>query len=100
MKYYGVDLHRNSFLSCCIDETGKEKLRNWSIKQLKLFVARLNPEDEVAVEATGNSYLFCENLKVCGCKVAVVNPHQFKVISRSVNKTDENDTRVLACFFK
>jgi transposase len=54
--------------------------------------------DEVAVEATGNTRMFREALKDRGCRVVVVNPHQFQVISRSVKKTDENDAKVLAEF--
>lgn len=97
-KYHGVDLHRNSFMDCAIDEKGKEQVRIWSIKKLKNYAEQLSPEDEVAVEATGNTYFFCQALKGSGCRIVIVNPHQFKVISRSVNKTDENDARVLARF--
>lgn len=97
-KYHGVDLHRNSFLDCVLDEKGKENLRQWSIKKLKKYAEQLGPEDEVAVEATGNTHLFCQALKKSGCRVVIVNPHKFKVISRSVNKTDENDAKVLARF--
>jgi len=97
-KYHGVDLHRNSFLTCTLDARGNEELKTWSIKKLKLFAEQLGPEDEVAVEATGNTHLFCQALKGSGCRVVIVNPHQFKVVSRSVNKTDENDAKVLARF--
>jgi transposase len=50
------------------------------------------------VEATGNTRLFCEALKDRRCRVVVVNPHQFQVVSRSVKKTDEHDAKVLAEF--
>ena len=97
-KYHGVDLHRNSFLNCTLDARGKEELKTWSINKLKNFAEQLGSEDEVAVEATSNTHLFCQALKGSGCRVVIVNPHQFKVISRSVNKTDENDAKVLARF--
>lgn len=48
------------------------------------------------VEATGNVRLFLAALKERGCRVVVVNPHQFQVTSRSVKKTDEQDAKVLA----
>jgi len=54
--------------------------------------------NEVAVEATGNTRLFCEALKDQECRLVVVNPHHFQVISRSVKKTDEYDAKVLAEF--
>jgi len=33
-------------------------------------------------------------------KVVVVNPHQFKVISESVKKTDRRDAQMLALFLQ
>jgi transposase len=65
---------------------------------LKAYAKTVKASDEVAVEATGNTRLFTEALKERGCRVVVVNPHQFKVISQSVKKTDEHDAKVLAEF--
>ena len=97
-KYHGIDLHRNSFMDCIRDEDGKEQIKEWSINRLRQFAEKLGPEDQVAVEATSNTHLFCHALKDRGCRIVIVNPHQFKVISRSVKKTDENDAKVLADF--
>jgi transposase len=52
----------------------------------------------LAVEVTGNTRLFYEAVSPHVSRVVVVNPHQFKVISDSVNKTDDNDARRLALF--
>jgi len=62
-KYHGVDLHRNSFLSCNVDVQGNEELKTWSIKKVKFFAEQLGPEDEVAVEATpGRAYVYCRGV--------------------------------------
>jgi transposase len=79
-------------------EEGSGGSQEWSIRSLKAFGKTVKAKDEVAVEATGNVRLFCEALKGSGCRVVVVNPHQFQVISRSVKKTDEQDAKVLAEF--
>jgi len=50
------------------------------------------------VEVTGNTRLFYDAVFPLVSRVVVVNPHQFKVISDSVNKTDNNDARRLALF--
>jgi len=97
-QYIGVDLHRNSFTTCVWNEEGKSEIKRWPIQGLKVFARGLSAEDEVAVEATGNVRMFSEALKESGCRVRVVNPHQFDVISRSVKKTDEHDAKILAEF--
>ena len=97
-RFHGVDLHRNAFTVCVLDEDGNESVSNWSVKRLSEYASTLSPADSVAVEATGNTYLFTSALAGTGCRIVVVNPHQFKVISRSVNKTDENDAKTLARF--
>jgi len=97
-RYMGVDLHRNCFTVYTRKEDGSGGSQEWSIRSLKAFAKTVKAKDEVAVEATGNVRLFCEALKGRGCRVVVVNPHQFQVISRSVKKTDEHDAKVLAEF--
>lgn len=97
-RYLGVDLHRNCFTVCTLGEDGTNELRKWSIHSLKEFAQHLQSTDAVAVEATGNARHFCQALKEQGCRLVVVNPHQFQVISRSVKKTDAHDARTLAEF--
>jgi transposase len=94
----GVDLHRNCFTVYTRQEDGNGESREWTIRELKAFAKTVKASDEVAVEATGNVRMFCAALKDRGCRVVVVNPHQFQVISRSVKKTDEHDAKVLAEF--
>jgi len=97
-RYLGVDLHRNCFTVCTRTEEGTVEVREWQIRTLKEFAETVGGNDEIAVEATGNVRLFVAALKERGCRVVVVNPHQFQVISRSVKKTDEQDAKVLAEF--
>lgn len=97
-RYMGVDLHRNCFTVHTRAEDGSGESREWSIRSLGAFAKAVKASDEVAVEATGNVRLFTQALKDRGCRIVVVNPHQFQVISRSVKKTDEHDAKVLAEF--
>jgi transposase len=93
-----VDLHRTQFTVCTRLENGRTYLRQWLMQELKLFAAELRPEDEVAVEATGNTRLFYDAVVEHVARVGVVNPGQFKVISQSVKKTDKNDAELLALY--
>jgi len=97
-RYVGVDLHRTQFTVCTLDETGRQSRRKWKIEQLPAFVAQLQSEDELAVEATGTTARFYEAVVEQVKRVVVVNPHQFKVISESVIKTDDKDAEALALF--
>jgi hypothetical protein len=73
-------------------------LTTFKIEALPKFVSRLRPDDEVAVEVTGNTRLFWDAVAPHVARVVVVNPSQFHVIRKSVKKTDEHDARALGCF--
>ncbi len=99
-KYVGVDLHRSNCTICVRTEDGQEVVSQFPLKKLNAFAASLNREVEIAVEATGNTKFFCDAVKDKVGKLVVVNPQQFKVISRSVKKTDANDAKMLALFLE
>lgn len=97
-RYIGIDLHRNQFTCCVQLENGRNYLSQWQLKDLARFVKKLRPEDELALEITGNTRLFYEAVAPHVKRVAVVDTNQFRVISRSVKKTDANDARLLALY--
>lgn len=97
-RYLGVDLHSNNFTVCYRNEKGKTSLEQWALKDLGRFLKKLRKEDELAVESTTNTRFFCEQIGEKISKIVVVNPSQFKVISKSVKKTDDNDAETLALF--
>jgi len=98
-RFIGVDLHRKSF-TVCIREEGKESIEEWKVKNVELFAKMLSKEDWLAVEATGNTAFFVKEIEKQSGKIVVVNPYQFKVISNSAKKTDENDAKILALFLE
>ena len=100
MSYIGVDLHTNSFTVCRLETDGREAFATYSLcaADLERFCLSLDGDDELAVEATGNSAWFREQVLACAGRVVVVNPKQFGVIRKSVKKTDRNDARALAFF--
>jgi len=97
-RYLGVDLHRTQLTVCTRLGNGRTYLRQWPMRELKLFAAQLRKDDEIAVEATGNTRLFYDAVVEHVKRVVVVNPSQFKVISQSVKKTDRNDAEMLALY--
>ncbi len=100
MAFIGVDLHTNSFSVCRLEADGREQLETFQLAaaDLERFCLSLDADDELAVEATGNSAWFCGEVRSCVGRVVVVNPKQFQVIRKSVKKTDRHDARALALF--
>lgn len=98
-RHIGVDLHRNRF-TVCTRARGRNYLSTWRLTGLEKFCGRLRREDMLAVEVTGNTRLFVDAVRPHVKRVVVVNPQQFKVVSSSVNKTDDNDARRLAFFLE
>ena len=98
MSYLGVDLHTNSFTVCRRTKQGKETINEYSIVRIDRFLKTLRKDDLLAVEATGNTLWFSEQVADRVKKVVVVNPYQFEVVRKSVKKTDKNDAKTLAYF--
>jgi hypothetical protein len=97
-RYIGIDLHRNQFTCCVRLENGRNYLSEWRLEDLPRFVKKLRSSDEVAVEITGNTRLLYDALAPRVARVFVVDSNQFRMISRSVKKTDSNDARLLALY--
>jgi transposase len=97
-RYIGIDLHRNQFTCCVRLENGRNYLSQWRLEDLPRFVKKLRPSDAVAVEITGNTRLLYDAMASRVARVLVVDSNQFRVISRSVKKTDSNDARLLALY--
>ena len=97
-RYIGVDLHRDCFTACQRCEDGRETIEHWKLDQLGDFLKQLRATDEVAVEVSGNTRFFYDAVAPRVSKLVVVNTTQFRVISESINKTDDNDARALALF--
>ncbi len=98
MSYLGVDLHTNCFTVCRQTKQGKQRIMTFSLSQIDKFAKTLRSRDEVAVEATGNTSWFVEQISERVKKVVVVDPNKFRVIRKSVKKTDKNDAKTLAYF--
>ena len=97
-RYIGIDLHRNQFTCCMQLENGRTYLTKWRLEDLGRFGKKLRASDEVAVEITGNTRLFHDAVAPHVAWVVVVDSNQFRVISRSVKKTNANDARLLALY--
>lgn len=101
MKYIGIDLHTNSFTACYLEEGKPEKIETFRLQDpihWERFINSLEDKDEIALEATGNTCFFRDQVCAYVCRVVIIAPWQFEVIRRSVKKTDKHDARAIAYF--
>jgi len=96
----GVDLHRNNFVTATRAENGRTYVRTWKLEEIGRFADQLRPDDRVAVEMTTNTRLFYDGVRPVVAEVQVVNTAQFKVITKSVKKTDRRDAETLALYLE
>jgi transposase len=97
MRDIGVDLHKTSF-QCCYLKKDQSEFKKYFISELEDFKKDLRQTDRIAVESTGNSRWFLNQVKDKVSEVTVVNPGQFKVIVNSTKKTDKADSELLAFY--
>jgi transposase len=102
MSYIGVDLHQNSITVCRREADGTEAFETLTLSpgDMDRFCGSLDADDEVAIEATGNSAWFRDQILPCVGRVVVVNPSQFKVIRKSVKKTIRTTQRRSRCSWR
>jgi len=98
VRYIGMDVHRE-FAQLAVVEDGlvrdegrigvtPEALRQWAVG--------LRADDEVALEATGNSDAIANLLTPLVGRVVVSNPSKTRAIAEAKVKTDKVDARILA----
>jgi transposase len=98
MRCVGVDLHKDQFVVCFLDEGGGSTIAKFHLDaaSLETFRTMLQPDDRLAVEAGRNVWFFVAQVRDAVAEVVVVNPSRFAPIARSRQKTDERDARELA----
>jgi transposase len=99
-QFVGVDLHTNRLTAFYIQGNGERFSQNFELDDLQAFIETLQKNAYVAVEASCNTFRFCDQLKARTSNVMVVNPYKMKLISMVNKKTDRVDSEKLAMFLK
>jgi transposase len=98
MRSIGMDVHR-SFAQVAVLDQGKviEEFRvELDYDAVVAFGQKLRKDDEVILEATGNTSAIVRLLTPFVAKVVIANPLQVKAIAHARVKTDKVDARILA----
>jgi transposase len=94
----GLDVHRE-FAQVAVWQAGvvrQEGRVATTPEQLRIFANGLGPDDEVALEATGNTWAIATLLASRAGRVVVSNPAKTRAIAEAKVKTDKVDAAILA----
>lgn len=94
----GLDVHRDFAQVAAVDggvlvDLGRVGCRP---EELRAWAAELRPDDQVALEATGNSDAIAVLLGPLVARVVISNPVKTRAIAEAKVKTDKVDARILA----
>ncbi|MEQ4305535.1 IS110 family transposase [Plantactinospora sp. B6F1] len=98
VRYIGMDVHRE-FAQLAVVEDGlvrDEGRIGVTSEALRQWAAGLRADDQVALEATGNSDAIATLLTPVVGRVVVSNPSKTRAIAEAKVKTDKVDARILA----
>src|SRR5215813_6313251 len=97
-RFIGLDVHRD-FAQVAIWEHGvvcQSGRFTTTPEGVRAFAADLSPADEVALEATGNTWAIAALLASRAGRVVVSNPVKTRAIAEANVKTDKVDAQILA----
>ena len=98
-RYIGIDIHKKHFTVTAVDDQQRELLapKKIAVQQFTAWAhEHLKSTDQVAIEATINSWAVHDQLCPLVDHVAVANTNKLKMITSSSKKTDPHDARILA----
>jgi transposase len=98
VRYIGVDVHRE-FAEVAILEDGVARSGGRvpaTPEGIRLLADSLAPDDQVAIEATVNTFAVARLLEERVARVVISNPLKTRAIAEAKIKTDQIDARVLA----
>ena len=98
MRVIGLDVHRSFAIVACLENGqpssgGRVDLTRDAVIA---FGRKLRPDDEVVIEATGNTAMIVRLLRPFVHRVVIANPLQVRAIAHAKVKTDKIDAAVLA----
>ncbi|NOX55508.1 MAG: IS110 family transposase [Planctomycetes bacterium] len=98
-RFVGLDAHKRQVTVCILDAAG-EVVQERSLPLVEagwhLLLEMLQPQDQVALEATTHCWELARRLEPHVARVVVSNPLLTRAIAHAKVKTDRVDARVLA----
>jgi transposase len=99
MRVIGLDVHRSFAVAAAVEDTAVRQLGRVELTRERILVfarRELRPDDEVVLEATGNTLAVAKLLAPLVKRVVIANPLLVRAIAYAKVKTDKIDAAVLA----
>ena len=95
-KFHGVDRHKNYSAISVLNREGVEIEFIRKCNDLRAYIEKLGSEDAVVMESGTGCFYWAERIEEQGERCFIIDPHKFKIIKESWNKTDKQDSRNMA----
>ncbi len=95
-RFHGIDLHKRYATINVRNSEGSEIQHILRCEDLSGYVGNLTGEDVVVVESINNAFFWSDQIEERGARCYIVDPHRFKIIKDSWNKTDKRDAANLS----
>ena len=95
-QFHGIDLHKRYATINVRDNNGKEVQFISRCTYFQEYIDTLGEKDFVVIESINNAFYWADQIEKQGAKCVIVNPHKFKIIKESWNKTDKRDASNLS----
>jgi transposase len=95
-RFHGIDLHKRYATIIIRNSEGNEIEYISRCTDFSRYVDKLTSEDVVVVESINNAFFWADKIEERGSRCYIVDPHRFKIIKDSWNKTDKRDAANLS----
>lgn len=95
-RFHGIDRHKRFSTVSVLNRDGREIEFVGGCTDLREYIGALGPEDAVVMEASTGSFYWADQVEATGASCFILDPHKFKIIKESWNKTDKRDARNMA----
>lgn len=103
MTLWGIDLHTDKITVCFFDPTKEQKreTRTYPLtgKGFNQFLSLLGEDDYIAIETTGNSFWFYEQVKPYVKECFVLNTNKIKLEGNKTDKIDSSKILDYLCYY-
>lgn len=95
-RFHGIDLHKLYATITIRDSEGSETYFTAHCTDFRSYIQSLGRNDVVVVESINNAFFWADEIEKQGAKCVIVDPHKFRIIKDSWNKTDKRDSANLS----
>jgi len=90
-RVHGIDRHKSYSTIAVLNREGQEVEFIVRCTDLKEYIKCLDGEDAVILEASSGSFYWADRIESRGAVYYVIDPHKFRIIKDSWNKSDKQD---------